>query len=266
MGGSTSAAMARENLVSRTRKVGLGLAGAAIALCVWQAIGMRLGDALFAPPSSVIVQFMPQLLDGSAIDALAGSLRQMVIGFAFAYAIGAPVGIVMARSPLIDAIVHPWLNMAVVTSIAALVPFFILILGTGFWFRVAVVFIATIWFVMLTVYQGARGIEPRWLEVGRAFGARADQRFWKVMVPALFPYLFTAARIGLTHAIRAMVLAEMFVIVGYGALLHNAGLGISTAPLLGLILLLMALGVIVNGLLVGASRMLAPWYEERARA
>jgi ABC-type nitrate/sulfonate/bicarbonate transport system permease component len=252
--------------VSRTHKFGLGLAGAAIVLLAWQAIGMRLGDALFAPPSSVVVQFMPALLDGSAIDALAGSLRQMVIGFALAYAIGAPVGIIMARSPLVDAIVHPWLNMAVVTSIAALVPFFILILGTGFWFRVAVVFIATIWFVMLTVYQGARGIEPRWLEVGRAFGARADQRFWKVMVPALFPYLFTAARIGLTHAIRAMVLAEMFVIVGYGALLHNAGLGISTAPLLGLILLLMALGVIVNTLLVGASRMLAPWYEERARA
>lgn len=266
MGRSTRVAVARESLVSRTHKFGLGLAGAAIVLLAWQAIGMRLGDALFAPPSSVVVQFMPALLDGSAIDALAGSLRQMVIGFTLAYAIGAPAGIIMARSPLADAIVHPWLNMAVVTSIAALVPFFILILGTGFWFRVAVVFIATIWFVMLTVYQGARGIEPRWLEVGRAFGARADQRFWKVMVPALFPYLFTAARIGLTHAIRAMVLAEMFVIVGYGALLHNAGLGISTAPLLGLILLLMALGVIVNTLLVGASRMLAPWYEERARA
>ncbi|HEY1729276.1 MAG TPA: ABC transporter permease subunit [Candidatus Baltobacteraceae bacterium] len=252
--------------MNRAFKLGLQLAGVAIALLAWQAIGMRMGDALFAPPSSVVMQFMPQLLDGSAVDALAGSLRQMAIGFGLAYAIGAPVGIVMARSPLVDALVHPWLNMAVVTSVAALVPFFILVLGTGFWFRVSIVFIATIWFVMLTVYQGARGIEPRWLEVGRAFGARADQRFWKVMVPALFPYLFTAARIGLTHAIRAMVVAEMFVVVGYGALLHNAGLGVSTAPLLGLILLLMTLGVIVNTLLVAASRMLAPWYEERARA
>lgn len=248
------------------RRVGLSLCGVAIVLFLWELVGRRLGDALFAPASAVVAQFVPQLLDGSVLSALAGSLRQMAIGFGLAYVIGAPLGIAMARSSLMDALVHPWLSMAVVTSVAALVPLFILILGTGFWFRVAIVFIATVWFVMLTLYQGARGIEPRWLEVGRAFGAHPLQSFVKIVLPALFPYLFVAGRVGLTHAIRAMVVAEMFVEVGYGALLHNAGLAVSTAPLLGLILLLMALGIATNGLLVAASRVLAPWYEERIRA
>ena len=244
----------------------LQASGIAIILAAWEIVGLRLGDALFAPPSSVATQFMPQLLDGSALETLGGSLRQMIIGFGLAYVIGAPLGIAMARSKVADALVHPWLNMAVVTSVAALVPFFILILGTGFWFRVAIVFIATVWFVMLTLYQGARGVDPRLLEVGRAFGASTLDNFWKVIVPALLPYLVVAARVGMTHAIRAMVVAEMFVTVGYGALIHNAGLSISTAPLLGLILLLMALGVVASGLLMTVSRVVAPWYEERAKA
>jgi ABC-type nitrate/sulfonate/bicarbonate transport system permease component len=248
------------------RGIAVRSAGMALVLVLWQALGMRLGDALFAPPTTVVAQFWPQIADGSVLATLADSLRTMIVGFALAYAIGAPAGIVMARWPLFDALVHPWMSMAIVTSVAALVPLFILLLGTGFWFQVTIVFIAALWFVILTVYQGARGIDPRWLAVGASFGATNVQSFSKIMLPAVFPYLFAGARIGLTHAIRAMVVAQMFVIIGYGALIHNAGLTVSTAPLLGLILVLMALGIVANWGLERISQMLAPWYEERVTA
>jgi NitT/TauT family transport system permease protein/sulfonate transport system permease protein len=63
-----------------------------------------------------------------------------------------------------------------------------------------------------------------------------------------------------------MVVAETFVVVGYGALIHNSGLSISTAPLLGLLLLLMVLGVGVTWMLRKASSFIAPWYEDRRSA
>ena len=47
--------------------------------------------------------------------------------------------------------------MFVVTSVASLVPLFILVFGTGFWFRAAIVFTASVWYVMLTVYQPIPG-------------------------------------------------------------------------------------------------------------
>ena len=86
------------------------------------------------------------------------------------------------------------------------------------------------------------------------------------MLPALYPYLLIAARIGLIHSIRAMVVAETFVVVGYGALIHNSGLSVSTAPLLGLLLLLMVLGIGVSWGLRKASSLVAPWYEDRRTA
>jgi ABC-type nitrate/sulfonate/bicarbonate transport system permease component len=241
----------------------LRLAGLAIALGIWELAGRRLGDALLAPPSVVVRQFVPQLFDGSVLPVLAGSLREMSIGFVLAYALGVPAGVLMARSKTVDALFGPWLSMGIVTSIAALVPLFILMFGTGFSFRVAIVFFATVWFVALTVFQGARGIEPRWLEVGRAFGAGPLQSFSKIMLPALYPSLLVGARIGLIHAIRAMVVAETFVVVGYGALIHNSGLSVSTAPLLGLLLLLMLIGIGVTWALRRVSSLIAPWYEDR---
>jgi ABC-type nitrate/sulfonate/bicarbonate transport system permease component len=177
-----------------------------------------------------------------------------------------PLGVLMGRSKLFDAIVHPWVNMGVVTSVAAVVPLVILMFGTGFMLRVSVVFLASVWYVVLTTYHGARGLEPRWIDVARAFGATAGQRFFKILLPGLFPYLMTAARLGLLHAIRAMVVAEMFVIVGYGGLIHNAGIATSTAPLLGLLFTLMVVGIVASWLLRRAGARIAPWYEDRAAA
>jgi ABC-type nitrate/sulfonate/bicarbonate transport system permease component len=239
---------------------GLGILGALLA---WEAVGRLMGDALLAAPSLVAPEYLHLLRDGTMLTELVRSLRQMLVGYALACVVGLPLGIAMGRSRTCDALFHPWVSMAVVTSVASLVPLFIVVLGTGFWFRVAVVFAAAVWYITLTSYQGARGVDPRWVDVGRAFAAGRLQLFGKVLLPALYPYLITGARVGLVHAIRAMVVAEMFIIVGYGGLVYNTGLLVSTAPLLGLLLTLMAVGMAANRALRWTGRRLAPWYEER---
>jgi len=249
--------------MGRAARFGIRSAAVLAALLIWEIAGRRLGTALLAPPSAVWHDYLGLLRGGAMLTQLGGSLRQMFVGYALACAVGFPLGIAMGRSRACDAVLHPWVSMFVVTSVAALVPLFIVVLGTGFWFRVAVVFVTAVWFAILTAYHGARGLEPQWLEVGRAFSARPLQLLWKVMVPALYPYLITGARLALVHAIRAMVVAEMFIIVGYGGLIYNAGYSVSTAPLLGLLLTLMFVGIAANGALAWMGRGLAPWYEER---
>ena len=60
-----------------------------------------------------------------------------------------------------------------------------------------------------------------------------------------------------------MVVAEMFIILGYGGLIYRAGYAMTTAPLLSLLVTLMLLGMAANAVLRGATRILAPWYEDR---
>jgi ABC-type nitrate/sulfonate/bicarbonate transport system permease component len=237
--------------------------GILVACAIWELVGRVMGEALFAPLSSVLRELYGMLVGGQVLAELLSSLRQMLVGLALACLVGMPVGVLMGRSQIADVLLHPWLSMFIVTSVAALVPLLILLFGTGFWFRAVVVFLASVWYITLTAYQGARGLEPRWIDVGRSFGANGLRRFWKIVLPGLYPFLLTGVRIGLVHAIRAMVVAEMFVIVGFGGLIHSAGLAISSAPILALLTLLMMVGVLANVLLKLAARRVAPWHEVR---
>jgi ABC-type nitrate/sulfonate/bicarbonate transport system permease component len=230
----------------------------------WEIIGRQMGDALLSPPSLVAREFVALVADGTMLSELAGSLRQMLAGFGLACVVGMPLGIAMGRSRVCDVMVHPWVSMCVVTSVAAVVPLFLLLFGSGFQFRLAIVFMASVWYIALTAYHGARGMSRHVLDVGRAFAASPFQQFWKILLPALYPYLITGARIGLVHAIRAMVVAEMYVIVGYGGLIHKTGLQTSTAPLLGLLFTLMLVSLLANETLRWFGRWLAPWYNERS--
>jgi ABC-type nitrate/sulfonate/bicarbonate transport system permease component len=249
--------------MDKLKTVGLGLLGIALFLGVWEIAGRLLGSALLAAPSVVAVDYISLLREGEMLPALAGSLRQMAIGFIAACVVGMPLGVAMGRSKVVDAIARPWVSMFVVTSTAALIPLFILIIGTGLMLRVTIVFLAAVWYIVLTAYNGAGGVSPMQLAVARSFGASTLQIFWKVTLPAIYPYLLTGARIGLVHAIRAMVLAEMFVIIGYGGLIHRSGLLVETGPVLGLLITLMIVSLFLNWLLGEAGRRLAPWYEQQ---
>lgn len=252
--------------MTRTQILALNVTGIAIFLMVWEIGGRIAGPTLLAAPSIVAVEYVRLLFAGEMVRELVISLRQMLVGFGLASAIGMPLGALMGRVRVIDALVHPWVGMIVVTSAVALAPIFILLFGTGFEFRVAIVFVSSIGYVTLTAYHGARGIDPKVVDVARSFSAGTVATYAKVILPALFPYLITGARLGLVHAIRAMVMAEMFVLVGYGRLIFQSGQDLSTAALISYLVPLMLVSVAANMGLGWVGRKLAPWYDAKMSA
>jgi ABC-type nitrate/sulfonate/bicarbonate transport system permease component len=254
------------DMTARWQSLLLGTAGFALLLAVWEAAGHSLGNALLAPPSAVVVSYWHLLSQGVMLSELGGLTWQTLVGFAVSCLVGMPLGIAMGRSETVEALARPWVGMFVVTPIAALVPLLILLCGTSFLLRVVIVFLASVWYIVLTLYNGSRGVSRAQLAVARSFGASRSRIFWKVILPSLFPYLITGARIGLVHAVRAMVLAELYVIVGYGALIQQASLDIDTSVTISLLVSLMILSLALNRLLLVAGNWLAPWYEHRQQA
>lgn len=249
--------------MTKKRKFLLQMSGIMIVLVLWEIVGQIMGELLLAPPSLVVVTYVDLLLDGEMLIELFKSLRQMLVGYGLACLIGMPLGALMGRIRLIDALFHPWISMIVVTSVAALLPIFILIFGTGFELRAAIVFVASVGYIVLTTYHGSRSIDISYIEVSRSFAASRVDQYRKVILPALFPYLITGARLGLVHAIRAMVVAEMFIITGYGGLIFQTGLDISTAPILAYLVTIMIVSIGSNLILRRIGQNMAPWYEAR---
>jgi len=247
----------------RGRSFALGIAGFGIILVGWEIAGRMLGDMLLSPPSTVLSLLISILAEGRALRELVNSMGQMLLGFALACLIGMPLGTMMGRVRFIDALVHPWVSMLVVTSVAALVPIVILLLGTGVAMRVAIVFLGSVGYVLLTAYHGARGIDASLVDTARSFSIAGVALYRKVLLPALYPYLVTGARLGLIHAIRAMIMAEMFVITGYGGLIFQTGLDLSVGPLLAYLLLLMIFSTTATAILQRIGNATARWYEAR---
>ena len=252
--------------MTKKRKLLLQCTGIFIVLSVWEIVGQYLGELLLAPPSLVVITYVELFLEGEMLVELAKSLRQMLVGYGLACVIGMPLGAVMGRVRIIDALFHPWISMIVVTSVAALLPVFILLFGTGFQLRAAIVFVASVGYIVLTAYHGSVAIEGRYIDVSRSFAATKVDQYKKVILPALFPFLITGARLGLVHAIRAMVVAEMFVITGYGGLIFQTGLDLSTAPILAYLATIMIVSIGTNVILHRIGQKIAPWYEARMRA
>jgi ABC-type nitrate/sulfonate/bicarbonate transport system permease component len=240
--------------------------GVGLALVGWQLLGSRLGDALVATPVQVAGALVDTLQAGEFWPALWSMVWPMLLGYLAAMIVGVPLGVAMGRSEAVAAVVKPWSQMFIVISAAAIVPLFIILMGRGAVMCVSIVFFVTVWYVVATMTEAARGVSPKLLNVARSFGASDLQRFRYVILPALHPFVLIAARIGLIHALRAMITAEMFISAGFGGLLNNAGLDLSTAPLFALIVILMTLSVGATGLLRFVADRSAPWYASRTKA
>ena len=246
---------------AKLRSLVLGSLGLLFALAVWEVMGRRLGDGLVAPPSRVVIDLFAFLRDQAALDAIFSSIIPMLVGFALSCIVGMPAGVAMGRSKTIFAVLDPWVSLFVVTSVAAIVPILMMLIGNAFWFQVSVVVVSSIWFIVLTMQSGSKRIDRRWLDVGRSFGASDLRSFFTIMLPALFPYMLAAARIGLIHAIRSMILAQLFIVTGVGGLLHYAGMEISTARLMSVMLVIVFLGLLANFGLTMVARLTAPWHD-----
>lgn len=237
--------------------------GIVLMLVIWQIAGQGLGEALLATPLQTAKALVETLSTASFWNALWQMLWQMMIGYLLALGFGIPLGVAMGRSAVINALVKPWASMFIVISAAAIVPLFIILMGRGLLFTTSIVFVVTLWYIVISVTEAARSVPPALLNVANSFAASDVQRFRFVILPALHPYIMIAARVGFVHALRAMVTAEMFISAGYGGLLNNAGLELSTASLFALIVILMVLSMTATTVMRLAADRAAPWYRSR---
>ena len=147
------------------------------------------------------------------------SLRRLLFGVVVGSILGIGAGIMLGRSPWLQRLFGPTLNVLTAVPIIVLIPFFFLAFGFGELFRVAVV--AAV--VFLLVYQAVFSVVfrfPReWLELA-AHRAKSEWQITRFMLlPSALPEIVHAIRLSLLFAWLAIALAEKTVAeLPYGGL------------------------------------------------
>ena len=244
---------------ARVAERGIGIV---IFLALWESLP-RLGivsDAYLSPPSAVVAS-IAQLVDtGQLWKHLAASLQRSLWGLLLASFFGVVLGLLIGSSKRLATIVDPVLQLFRQTSAFALFPVFILFLGIGELSKVAIIFWASFWPVLLSTVSGVKQVDR--LLVNSALSMGASQRFifFKVVLPASLPSIFTGVRLAGAYSITALVAAEMIgAHSGLGFLTLNSQETFQIPTMYAGILLLAMLGLLLNYLLALLERRLLRW-------
>ncbi len=237
-------------------------------LIVWGAmaalyeVAAIVAGPFFLPRVSAIGEGIVQLVTAGHLATIGGSLQQMLIGFGLALAVGIPVGMAMGASKFLDYILGMYINAMFVTSLVALLPLLIVIVGVDLQFRVTVVFLFSVFFIILNTASGVRDVDRALIGTARAFMASRFRLFFSVRFPASLPFIVAGARLGLANAFSGMILAELWVTRDTGLLLTLLGLNRDLPRFFAIVLLVTLLAAASATALKAAERRFVPWGSE----
>jgi len=236
--------------------------GIVLFLALWEALP-RLGivsDAYLSPPSAVLASIVQLLENGQLWKHVAASLQRSLWGLVLASVAGVVLGLLVGGFRRLAAIIDPVLQLFRQTSAFALFPVFILFLGIGELSKVAIIFWASFWPVLLSTVGGVKQVDRLLVNSALSMGASRRFVFFKVVLPASLPSIFTGVRLAGAYSITALVAAEMIgAHSGLGFLTLNSQETFQIPTMYAGILLLATLGLLLNYLLALLERRLLRW-------
>jgi len=240
----------------------------AVFLVVWQlasVYGQRINpqlDVMLPAPTTVISAAAELLKRGVLFTHILDSLYRVLMAVGTAAVLGVPLGLAMGWSKRFRAAVDPLLEFIRPIPPLAWIPLSILWFGIGDAQIVYIIFLAAFFPIVLNSLAGARDVDIYLVRAGLSLGASRRELFTTVVLPAALPSIFTGVRIGLGIGWMALVAGELVAAPsGLGYMINNARtLFRSDYILLGMVLI-GALGLVLDFIMRQAMRLAMPWYH-----
>jgi NitT/TauT family transport system permease protein len=219
----------------------------------------------FLPPFSVIITTLAgMVVSGEIFTHLFISLQRSVFGFGLAVLIAIPLGLALGWYPGFSRLMNPLIETLRNIPTLAMYPVLILFLGIGEVSKVAIIFYAALWKILINTIGGVRSVDPLLIKAARSVGVTSDiEIFKKVIFPSAVPQIVSGMRLGATAAILVLVAAEMMgAKSGLGFLVTNSQYNFEIEKMYAAIICLVILGLVSNYVLVWFEKRATRWKEE----
>lgn len=233
-----------------------------LLLVLWE-VAPRIGlvDITFFPPFSTVVKGWWGLVNSGELYAhFQASIIRSLIGFGLAILIAIPLGLVIGWYPFANELLNPVLELFRNTAALALLPVFILLLGIGETSKVSIVLFACIFPILLNTINAVRNVDPLLIKSAKSMGLPSYKLFYKVILPASIPTIFTGIRMAGTSSILVLIAAEMVgAKEGLGYLINYAQMNFQIPQMYAGIVTISLLGFVLNFMLVSLERKFSSW-------
>ena len=137
------------------------------------------------------------------------SLQRVGIGFGMAALLGIPLGFMIGRFEFLSRMTAPIISLLKPVSPLAWLPIGLLVFKAANPAAIWVIFISSIWPMVINTAAGVRQVPQDYLNVARVLNLSEWTVFTKILFPAVLPFMLTGVRLAIGVAWLVIVAAEM---------------------------------------------------------
>jgi NitT/TauT family transport system permease protein len=199
----------------------------AVVVGLWWISVVLTKSVIFPTPWQVVTGTAELARDGTLWEHIGASLFRVGAGFLIAVVLAIPLGLWMGWVHGAYVTLNPLFQILRPISPIAWIPIAILWFGVGNASPIYLIFIASVFPMIVQTTVGVHTIEKRYLRAAENFGVPRKKLFTQVVFPATLPEIIVGMRIGLGVAWLVVVAAEMIALrSGLGYMImdsRNAG-------------------------------------------
>ena len=178
---------------------------------------------------------------------LAHSLGRVGLGYLIAAAIAIPLGFLIGMSPLVYRALDPFIQVLKPISPLAWMPLALYTIKDSAISGIFVIFICSIWPMLINTAFGVASVRKEWLNVARTLEVSKWRTAIEVILPAAAPTILTGMRISMGIAWLVIVAAEMLVGgTGVGYFVWNEWNNLSLPNVIFAILTIGVVGMVLD--------------------
>jgi len=248
---------------------GMGITAVRVAiiggfLLLWQiASGPWIEPFLISSPSRIFSSLITGFRDGDLLQHTWVTFEEIAIGFPVGAISGIALGYGFGRSRLLAEIFEPIIIALNGIPRTAVAPLFIVWLGIGLWSKVGVVFLLTFFLNFFITYTGMRQMDQEYIDLARLMRVKGWKLTFKVIFPAISPYLFTGIRTSIPFAVIGAIVGEFVASTeGVGFFIRMSAGIFKTADVFVGIIVLMIMVIIMDKIAAVIEKRALRWQTQ----
>lgn len=202
---------------ARLKPLALAMVVPLLLLAFWHVTTSMRWTRLIPTPLETAEYMVDFVVGGIYNDAFSGtmhihllaSMSRVYGGFALAVLAALPLGLLIGRLPLARMTLDPFFQLIRPVPVTAWLPLSMILFGLGAKSAFALVFLGAFYPILLNTVLGVKNVDAKLFEAASMLGCRGNAQFFRVVLPASLPSIFTGLRLGLGLAWFVIVVGEM---------------------------------------------------------
>jgi len=192
----------------------IALLVAAMFAVEWLVASGVVSSAVVARPSVAFASIGRLQQNYDLFGAFRMTMTTTIVAIMLELIVAIPFGYFLYKRRAYSIAYTGWLAALSAAPIFLLFPLFLVIFGRNIVTLIVMGFLPGVIPLILHVQEGFRGVKKTYLNVGESFGLSKQTIFWKIMVPAAAPTIFTGFRLALMYTLINIVAIEYLVDLG----------------------------------------------------